>query len=237
MAFLNENAGVVTLIIGIFVVAGLVATLYFLLDMRRKLAVQKVKFLGLNGVDYEGRKVFAKIVVGNKSVNDVSLVELGVKNGKVSFNLTPLYNSKKGVAIGEKIVMEQRSVVTLRLEEAELKKLFVLNKKGVKVVGQIRAYAIDSTGNLFKGRLFEVERLVKSLIKQENGGDASYVNNLFAKKEEEINQETKVVLPEPEKVESVDKPQEEVKDSTPKTDEVKANEEGKTEKEENLLKQ
>ena len=191
MEFLNNNAGIISLIFGILAVVGVVVTLIYLLDMRKKIAVQKVKFLGLNEVDLQNRKAFAKIVVGNKSVNDMALIEFGVRNGKVSFNLTGTYNAKKGVSETERIVIEQRNTVTICLDENELQQFYTLNKKGKKVVSKIYAYAVDSTGNYFVGRLKEVERLVKALVRPNK--DGGFLQGLFAKKQEETDKANKPI--------------------------------------------
>ena len=88
--WLNENAGVMILIIGIAVITMMGIALWILFGLRSQFCVQKLKFTALYAVDRVTRVKYASLTIGNRSVREIALKELGVKNGRVSFDLTAL---------------------------------------------------------------------------------------------------------------------------------------------------
>lgn len=163
MEWLNENVGFVVLISAILIIVliGFVIGAVFMLH--RRLAVQRLYFLGMQSLDTETRARYASITVGNRSLNDVAIAELGVLNGKVSFNLTELYRQKNSLTENARIAVEQRSSLCFQLTEEELKKLFLLGKNGKRVLKRIRVYAVDSTGNLYRKSVPNVRKLLVEL--------------------------------------------------------------------------
>ena len=95
MEWLNENSGILVLIIGIIVVAMLALSIFLVMGLRNSIAVQKLKILGLFAVDFDSRDRYAEITVANKSLNEVGIAELGIQNGITNFDLTALYKEKK----------------------------------------------------------------------------------------------------------------------------------------------
>lgn len=164
--WLNENAGVVILIFGIVTVILLAIMLWLVLTLRNRFAVQRLKFVGLYATDVEERTDYAAFTVGNRSVSEIAIKELGIKNGRVAFNLTALYKRKEGLDDKARIVIEQRRSIGFRLERDELLALLTEGKKG-KELKTLRMYAIDLTGNVYQGRISAVKKLLAGILAAE----------------------------------------------------------------------
>ncbi len=161
--WLNENAGVVVLVFGIITLALLAVMLWLVFTLRNRFAVQRLKFVGLYATDVDDRTDYASLTIGNRSVSEIALKELGVKNGRIAFNLTALYRQKEGLDEKAHIVIEQRRSIGFRLEREELLSLLVDGKRG-KVLRTLRLYAIDLTGNVYEGRVPAVKKLLAQLL-------------------------------------------------------------------------
>ena len=111
----------------------------------------------------DDRTDYASLTIGNRSVSEIALKELGVKNGRIAFNLTALYRKKEGLDEKTHIVIEQRRSIGFRLEREELLALLVDGKRG-KVLRALRLYAIDLTGNVYEGRIPAVRKLLAQLL-------------------------------------------------------------------------
>lgn len=176
--WLNENAGIVVLIFGILTIALLAVMLWLVFTLRNRFAVQRLKFVGLYATDVETRTDYAALTVGNRSVSEIAIKELGIKNGGVAFNLTALYKRKEGLDEKARIVIEQRRSISFRLERDELWALLTDGKKG-KELKTLRLYAIDLTGNVYQGRIPAVKKLLAGILAVEknaarNGAPASF---------------------------------------------------------------
>ena len=154
--WLNENAGVLVLVLGIAAIALSCAVLFFVLSLRSRLAVQRLKFVGMYSADPDTHEVYASLTVGNRSVNEVAVKELGIRNGGVAFDFTALYREKAGLDARTHIVIEQRHSIGLKLSVAELGRVLTDGGK----LGTLRMYALDLTGNLYEGRIGAVRRLL-----------------------------------------------------------------------------
>ena len=161
--WLNENAGIVVLVFGVLTLALLVTVLWLVFTLRNRFAVQRLKFVGLYATDVDDRTDYASLTIGNRSVSEIALKELGVKNGRIAFNLTALYRKKEGLDKKTHIVIEQRRSIGFRLEREELLALLVDGKRG-KVLRALRLYAIDLTGNVYEGRIPAVRKLLAQLL-------------------------------------------------------------------------
>ena len=166
MEWLNKGVGLIVVISSIVIVLLIAAVLAMLLILHNKLAVQRLNFLGFYAADAETRKRCAECTIGNRSLNEVALNEIGVKNGKVSFNLTDLYKQKNNLTPESRVVIEQRSSLRFSLTEKELMGLLVDGKKG-KELKALRLYAVDLTGNLYQGKIRSVHRLLSELLAAE----------------------------------------------------------------------
>ena len=96
--------------------------------------------------------------MGNRSLREVALREIGVKNGGVAFDLTDLYRYKAGLAETAHIVVEQRAAVSFDLSVEELKSL-LLDGKGARLK-KLRMYAVDLVGTVYEGAIGDVRKLL-----------------------------------------------------------------------------
>lgn len=159
MDWLNEHIGLVVVITAVIIVLLVIVTICMLYSLRNKIAVQRPKFLNFYATDVDTRERYGQCIIGNRSLNEVGLAEIGIRNGKVSFDLTDLYKEKKNIAKDVRIVLEQRSSIQFVLTEEELTKLLVDGKNG-KVLKSLYLYCVDLTGNLYKGKIRSVRRLL-----------------------------------------------------------------------------
>ena len=168
MEWLNEHSGLLILISAVLIVALIILAIFLMIDLRNRIAVQRLKFLGLSSVDFDTRERYAEITVGNKSLNEVGLAEFGISNGIVNYDLPPLYKEKNGLRADTRIVVEQRSAITFRLSVEELKKTLLDGEK--KRLRKLRVYAIDLTGNRYRGNLSSVKKLLATVLAEEKKG-------------------------------------------------------------------
>ena len=166
MEWLNENTGLLVLILSIIIIALIALSLWLMFNLRSKIAVQKLNFLGFYSVNKETRKRYAELTIGNKSLNDVALDELGIQNGKVNFPLTDIYKTQKELQPDVRIVLEQRNAINFELDCDELRKL-VLEQNGKKIVKTLKIYAVDSTGTVYRGRIPAIKKLIRELLAEE----------------------------------------------------------------------
>ena len=110
--------------------------------------------------------------MGNRSVSEIALKEIGIKNGRVAFDLTALYRRKAGLEPKARIVVEQRRSVSFRLEREELAAVLTEGRRG-KQLHALRLYAVDLTGNVYEGRIPAVRKLLAVLLAAENRGNRS----------------------------------------------------------------
>ncbi|MDE5897343.1 MAG: hypothetical protein K2H43_05990 [Clostridia bacterium] len=163
MEWLNEGAGLIALISVILSTSLLIVVICILWGLRNRIAVQRLNFLGFYSTDVDTRENYTELTVGNRSLNEVALVELGIRNGRVNFDLTSLYRKKSGLSEDVRIVVEQRSSIRFTLTEEELRRVLIDGKKG-KVLKKLRLYAVDLTGNLYKGKIPAVRKLLQQSV-------------------------------------------------------------------------
>lgn len=171
MEWLNENSGLVALLSAIVIVALVAVCLILVFNLRGKIAVQRLNFLGFYSAELDSRKNYAEIVIGNKSLNDLAISELGIKNGKMSFNLTSLYREKENLSEDARIFIRQRSAIRFRLSVEELKKVLMDGKGGKKILRTLKVYVVDATGTLYQGRIGAVAKLLRDLTYAERGAE------------------------------------------------------------------
>lgn len=174
MNWVNENAGVIILVAAIVIIAMLGLSVWLLFYLKSRIAVQRLSFLGFYSTSVDTGKRYADFTVGNKSLQTVGVSEIGLKNGKIAFNLTELYREKAGLPSDAKLVVGQRNSVTLRLTVDELKKVCVV-KDGKRLVHTLRMYVVDFSGTLYQGKVSAVRKLLKELLLEEERGTAAPV--------------------------------------------------------------
>ncbi len=169
MDWLNENSGVIVLIASVIVIVLVALTVWLLLRLHSKIAVQKLNFLGFYSIDKDTKKRYAGFTVGNKSLNDVGLDEIGLQNGKINFPFTEKYKRDNGLQNDARIAVEQRSSITFNLDCDDLRSI-VIENNGKKILKTLRIYAVDITGTLFRGRVPAVRKLVAEMLAAEKKG-------------------------------------------------------------------
>ena len=169
MEGLNKNAGIIILIVGVIVIALLGVVIWLLFETRRRLAVQRLKFIGQFSADPDTRKMVAHITISNRSLNDITLTELGLRNGKVNFNYTDAYKQQSKLSKDARVVVGQRDAIRFTLSAEELVKTLIQSRNGKIVLKKISVYAMDSTGTPYIGKVGDVKKLLAELAK--NGVD------------------------------------------------------------------
>ncbi len=161
--WLNDNAGILVLVLGIVTIVLLGVVLWLVFSLRSRFAVQRLKFVGLYATDMQSREAYASLTVGNRSVSEIAIKEIGIKNGGVAFDLTRMYRSKEGLDERARIVIEQRHSIDFTLSVEELKGVLVEGKKG-KELKTLRLYALDLMGNLYQGKIGAVRKLLSDSL-------------------------------------------------------------------------
>ena len=169
MGDLNQNAGIIILIFGIILTALLGVVIWLLFETRKRLAVQKLKFIGQFSVDPDTRKMVAHLTISNRSLSDITLTELGLRNGKVNFNYIGSYKRQSKLNEDARVVVGQRDAIRFTLSAEELVKTLIQSRNGKIVLKKISLYAMDSTGIPYVGKVGDVKKLLAELAK--NGVD------------------------------------------------------------------
>ena len=162
---LNENAGLIILIVGVVLIVLLGVVMWLLFETRKRLAVQRLKFIGQFSADPDTRKMVAQITISNRSLNDITLTELGLRNGKVNFNYTDVYKDQCKLSKDARVVVGQRDAIRFTLSAEELVKTLIQNRNGKVVLQKICVYAMDSTGTPYIGKVKDVKKLLSELAK------------------------------------------------------------------------
>ena len=157
--WLNDNAGILVLILGIITIVLVGIVLFLVFSLRSRFAVQRLKFVGLYSTDVGTREPYASLTIGNRSVSEIAVKEIGIRNGGVAFDLTALYRKKEGMDERTRIVIEQRHSIDFTLTVQELYGVLIDGPKG-KQLKTLRLYAIDLMGNLYQGKIGAVRKLL-----------------------------------------------------------------------------
>lgn len=166
----NENAGIMTLILLIVSVIAFVFIIILTLSLRNRIAVQKLKMVGFYSRDTASRENYAEFTVGNRSLNDVGVSEIGLRNGKINLDFTALYMKKANINPGTRIVIDQRSSITFRLTEEELSSVLLESRNGKKLY-RLRLYVVDIPGNVYYGNMHAVRKLLAEYLHRLDVGD------------------------------------------------------------------
>ena len=172
MDWLNENSGVLVLIFSIIIIVLSALCVWLLFNLHSKIATQKLKFAGFYSVNRDAKKRYASLTIGNKSINDMIINEIGIQNGKVNFPLTDVYRRRNSLTQNARITIEQRNSLNLELLCEELRQ-FVLEKNGKTILQTLRIYAIDMTGTTYSGKISTVRKLMVEMLKAEKNGTST----------------------------------------------------------------
>lgn len=169
MEWLNEHSGLIMLVGSIIIVILVAVAICMLYRLHSKIAVQRLNFLGFYSIDKDTKTRYADMTIGNKSLNDIGISELGIQNGKIKFPLTDKYKRDSNMLPDARIVIEQRSSISFKLSCEELRSL-VVELNGKHVLKSLRIYAVDLTGTLYRGRVPDVKKLIKEMLLAEKQG-------------------------------------------------------------------
>lgn len=169
MEKLNENVGLILIIVAVVLLVVLGIIIWLLVEMKKKLAVQRLKFIGHFAADPDTRRMVANITVSNRSLSDITITELGLRNGKVNFDYTDVYKHQNKLNKDARVVVGQRDAIRFTLSAEELVKTLIQSRNGKVVLKKISVYAMDSTGIAYMGTVKDVKRLLSELSK--NGID------------------------------------------------------------------
>lgn len=169
MEAINQNAGIILLIIAIFFAMIVGVVVYLLISIHGKLAVQRIKFIGQFSADPDTRRMVANITLSNRSLSDVTITEIGLRNGKVNFNYTEAYKQQSNLNKDARIVVGQRDAIRFSLSAEDLAKTLIQNYKGKIILRSVYVYAMDSTGISYQGKVSDIRKLLKEIAK--NGVD------------------------------------------------------------------
>ena len=149
MEWLKENQALVMLLLFVAVIALTVVILVLCNKIYKNFYVKKFSFTDVLEETEKGETV--TVVVGNKSLNDVTVSALGFTNGLTSFDYIAEYRAQAGIYEKGKVVIPSRSTITLRVERGAVEKAittgFALPPK------HVCAYVIDAYGGHSKGKL------------------------------------------------------------------------------------
>lgn len=166
MDWFNENAGVMTLILLIVSIIAFAFLIVVMMTLKNRIAVQRLKMVGFYSKNVASRENYAEFTVGNRSLNDVSVKEIGIKNGKINLDFTALYLQKAGLTPGTRVVIDQRSSLTFRMTEEELASVYLDTPKGKKL-HRLRLYIVDLPGNVYYGNMHAVRKLLSEKLKRQ----------------------------------------------------------------------
>ena len=169
METLNQNAGLIVLIVAVVLIALLGVVIWLIIEMKKKLAIQRLKFIGHFAADPDTRRMVANITISNRSLNDITITEVGIRNGKVNFDFTDVYKKQSKLSKDARIVVGQRDGIRFTLSAEDLVKSLIQNPNGKVVLKTISVYAMDSTGIAYIGKVSDVKKLLGELAK--NGVD------------------------------------------------------------------
>lgn len=167
MEWFNENAGVMVLILLVISVTAFIVLICFTLSLRNRIAVQRLKMVGFYSRDVSSRENYAEFTVGNRSLNDIGVAEIGLRNGKINLDFTALYMQKANLNPGTRIVIDQRSSISFRLTEEELSTVLLESPKGKKLY-RLRLYVVDIPGNVYYGSMHAVRKLLAEYLRRLN---------------------------------------------------------------------
>ena len=124
METLNQNAGLIVLIVAVVLIALLGVVIWLIIEMKKEnFAIQRLKFIGHFAADPDTRRMVANITISNRSLNDITITEVGIRNGKVNFDFTDVYKKQSKLSKDARIVVGQRDAIRFTLSAEDLVKI------------------------------------------------------------------------------------------------------------------
>lgn len=115
-------------------------------------------------VDVErGSKTFA-LIVSNRSMNDSAIASVGIVAGRDYFDFGKRYKEKNSLTDESPIVIQPRTPIKLSFDIEEVSQLIFSSFPEGKFQ-KIKAYVIDSAGNLFEHKAKNFEAILRKVYK------------------------------------------------------------------------
>ena len=107
----------------------------------------------------------ANITVSNRSLSDITIIEVGLRNGKINFGYTDICKKQNKLNKDARIVVGQRDAIRLTLSAEDLVKALIKKDNGKVVLKKVYVYAMDSTGVAYMGKVPDVKKLLSEIAK------------------------------------------------------------------------
>ncbi len=141
MEFLSKYQPVILLVFGILVLVLLGVALFWLYRLNRNLERNKFSLTGLLERDPDTGTRSLSLLIGNRSLGDVTVTALGVTVGSECYNLIRF-------AREERLTIAQRSAQTMSVPYAELEEMLFRDCKAHRFA-RVKIYTVDSSGGIY----------------------------------------------------------------------------------------
>ncbi|MBR2617230.1 MAG: hypothetical protein IKC56_03225, partial [Clostridia bacterium] len=142
MEWLKDNQALIMVVLFTAVIALAVTVLVLSNKIYKNFYVKKFSFTDILEETENGEQV--TVIVGNKSLNDITVSAIGFANGLCSFDYIKEYRAQAEIYEGGKVVIPSRSTITLRLDRASVES--ALTKDFALAPTRLSAYVIDAYG-------------------------------------------------------------------------------------------
>lgn len=160
MEFLNDNIGIITLVLGLAVLIILVRLVMQSNSLTKNLITKKFSFENLCETDKDsGEKNFV-LIIANKTLNDTSITDVGFMLDGQTFSYNAEFRAQNGFTSGDKAVISQRSSIKLCVKLEDFETAIFKFKRSAKIK-KLRAYVVDSSGFMTSAPVKRVQRVVK----------------------------------------------------------------------------
>ncbi len=163
MEWMNENSGLLVVIVGAVLLLFVIVLLLQLWSLNRKIISQRLNFLGMYSKQAENNQTYVKLVIGNRALADFGFTEIGLRCGKSTVNLTNVYRSKQGIPAEMRLSIEQKNAIELSLSEQEMKSYVLPNGKKCT---SFSLYIVDTVGKIYMKKMANIKRFAKEIDRE-----------------------------------------------------------------------
>ncbi len=160
LEFLNDNIGLVTLVLGLIIILILVRLIMQSNSLTKNLVTKKFSFENVYETDKEtGIKKFV-LIIANKTLNDTSITDVGFMLDNQTFSYNAEFRAQNDFVSGDKAVVTQRSSLSLSVTVEELEIALFKYKRSAKIK-KLRAYVVDSSGFMLSAPVRRIQKIVR----------------------------------------------------------------------------
>lgn len=158
--FLNQNIGLVVLLLGLIVIAILVRLAFQSNALTKSLVTKKFSFENLYETDKEtGAKRFT-LLIANKTLNDTSITDVGFMLHGQTFSYINEFREQNGFVSGDKATVSQRSSLKLCVSIVDFETALFKHKRHAKI-SKLRAYVVDSSGFMVTASIKRIQKITR----------------------------------------------------------------------------